>query len=919
MALRRARWAFLIFATLLLLLQPAFTLVRTAQADTTDSLVSSNLAFSKLGETPADGLLGDFPCTDMKVNVVRNVLNNFVANEEQHCMYTTLYGLTDGTIIQPNGFGKAYPIGNQVLSRAFLRPVPNQESMLLIWGDPIYPGVDISLYKNFFQHLHFNNLLQRFDLSDSPDLNFHYSSGQNIPFNYGTISFSASGQYFVADVPYKGFVRVNLATLSITPFAKTLILINGYGLNTAPTAIDNSGRYATVAYGAFSGWGDPYFQIIDVDACNSVMATSPNTPMTINCPTADDTASIKQGINGFKYINGIAFANETTLLADVKTADGSMNRYSITPSGAVPRLEDYLAMGDSYISGEGAFAYRDGTDTNENKCHQSTLSYPYLIGETFESFASVACSGALIDNVIGANDGNTAQLQDHRQSTVAERQDAQITHMPGYDSQETFITQDNPQAVTISIGGNDVGFKDILTRCIVPFNAGTSTAQTCYQTYEDRLELLNTIDEQFNRLVQTYQNLKGADPTRRVYVIGYPQIVSATGSCGLNVRLNGTERVFANQLIDYLDSVIEKASARAGVMYVNTQQSLDGHKLCQDGIKAVNGLTAGDDKLILGNESYHPNALGHQLLEATIMSATDGLKVPMPSADTAIEVQKPTDSLPILQLPKTNRAINEVLNAGQDILGVVAGSSLDPTLSKFNDILAPNTLFDAVLHSDPTDLGMYRTDANGMLTSGVAIPAGTPAGFHTLHFYGKDIAGNAIDIQQTVYVKASADDFDGDGAPNPADSCQYMPNSGLDVDQDGVDDACDPDIGPAPTAPASQDPKSNDGQGTTTQTGTDIEQPAAKLLTVTPTLLPVANASSITLADRVQPADSEAYTGASVLGATTSNTDTVTKNEAGVPSEKTLRKANTSSHTYLLAATSLMVIALLGFWYIFRR
>jgi lysophospholipase L1-like esterase len=600
-----------------------------------------------------------------------------------------------------------------------------------------------------------------------------------------------------------------------------------------------------------------------------------------------------------------------------------MSRFSITPTGAVTRLEDYLAMGDSYISGEGAFAYRDGTDTSENKCHQSTLSYPYLIGTSFESFASVACSGAVIDNIIG----DERQSDDYQVKVKPTQNLANLAledHVPGYILQRDFLN-DNPQAVTISIGGNDVGFKDIITRCIVPFNAGTSTAQTCYQTYEDRLELLNTIDEQFNRLVGTYQTLRGSDPTRRVYVIGYPQIVSDAGSCGLNVRMNAIERVFANQLTSYLDSVIEKAAAKAGVLYVSTQAALDGHKLCEDGTKAVNGLTAGDDKLFLGNESYHPNALGHQLLEGTIMSATDGLKAPMPPADSTAQVQKPIDSLPILQVPKTNRAINEVLNAGQDIMDAVAGTSLSPGLDTFKGILLPNSDFTAVLHSNPLNLGTYHVDANSQLTNDIVIPSGTPAGFHTLHLYGKDIAGNAIDVQQTVYVKVSSADYDGDGIANVNDSCQYLPNSEVDIDQDGIDDACDPDIGAAPVIiqPTDNNGASGTSEGGNGQFAADpaapTDEPSITASVVgkpTPTLQLAASVSAPAVTDAtLSPTDAAS---GSVLGTTApspSSSTNIADNIKTAPKPSFI-SGNLAQKVGFLSSS---LILLLGCWYLLRR
>lgn len=67
-----------------------------------------------------------------------------------------------------------------------------------------------------------------------------------------------------------------------------------------------------------------------------------------------------------------------------------------------------------------------------------------------------------------------------------------------------------------------------------------------------------------------------------------------------------------------------------------------------------------------------------------------------------------------------------------------------------------------------------------------------------MHIYGKNIAGEPIDIYKNVLLVASPDDYDGDGVPNTSDTCTFIVSSGLDVDQDGVDDACDGEILEAP-------------------------------------------------------------------------------------------------------------------------
>ncbi|HET7528933.1 MAG TPA: hypothetical protein VFJ84_01740, partial [Candidatus Saccharimonadales bacterium] len=105
--------------------------------------------------------------------------------------------------------------------------------------------------------------------------------------------------------------------------------------------------------------------------------------------------------------------------------------------------------------------------------------------------------------------------------------------------------------------------------------------------------------------------------------------------------------------------------------------------------------------------------------------------------------------------------------------------------------LPPNTTLSAELHSDPIELGSFTLDPTGNFSSPVLIPFDTPTGYHTIHFYGTDITGQKIDIFKTIFVGGTADDIDGNEAPDRTQGCIFVIPSGQDYDQDGVDDACD--------------------------------------------------------------------------------------------------------------------------------
>lgn len=64
-----------------------------------------------------------------------------------------------------------------------------------------------------------------------------------------------------------------------------------------------------------------------------------------------------------------------------------------------------VALGDSYISGEGAARFFPGTDhPGSNECRRAATAYPYLVAEALgASLTFVACSGARTSHLTGVD------------------------------------------------------------------------------------------------------------------------------------------------------------------------------------------------------------------------------------------------------------------------------------------------------------------------------------------------------------------------------------------------------------------------------------------------------------------------------------------------------------------------------------
>src|SRR6185437_2251891 len=104
-----------------------------------------------------------------------------------------------------------------------------------------------------------------------------------------------------------------------------------------------------------------------------------------------------------------------------------------------------VSLGDSFSSGEGAGSYDPGTSAEHgNGCDRSPNAWPRLLGVPMANH--FACSGAETKDFYESRKDPVSQLENLRR--VAAREPI--------------------SKVYVTIGGNDLGFKEILTACFDP-------------------------------------------------------------------------------------------------------------------------------------------------------------------------------------------------------------------------------------------------------------------------------------------------------------------------------------------------------------------------------------------------------------------------------------------------------------------
>lgn len=295
-----------------------------------------------------------------------------------------------------------------------------------------------------------------------------------------------------------------------------------------------------------------------------------------------------------------------------------------TTTPSEPQKIKYVALGDSYSSGEGVPPFSPSTsadnnvdvddngvmtkgiDTARNVCHRSDLAYPRLINDDPRVNVDLvdfrACSGAKSDQIVGEWPDNVDDAKDRN-----------------WDEPAQLSVINDADIVTLTIGGNDVGFGDLASWC---------TVAECYVKADDVLdEILNTLPGKLNTMLNAVKNEISSQTD--VYVVGYPQLFPGSiaeappatphPACGLHVEISNNDAWFARQIVAALNATIENAVNAQNDLrfkYVDpTSQSspFSGHELC----------TADSffhyAQLADYEYSYHPTAKGQKAYADTLL------------------------------------------------------------------------------------------------------------------------------------------------------------------------------------------------------------------------------------------------------------------------------------------------------------
>ncbi len=225
-----------------------------------------------------------------------------------------------------------------------------------------------------------------------------------------------------------------------------------------------------------------------------------------------------------------------------------------TPAGAAELRSSYVALGDSYTAG---LDLPDQTGATAG-CGQSSSSYPFLVARSLRlELTDMSCSSA----------------------TVASLSAAQATG-DGTNPPQLSALSAATALVTLGIGGNDVGWAGIVTRCtdldLIPSlipgtRASDVTPCRDYYTAGGTDLIQQRIQAVTGQLAEALAQIRQRAPHARVYVVGYPDLLPASGGgCGDTLGITKGDVAFLDNEELRLNGMLRQAAQAAGDDYVDT-------------------------------------------------------------------------------------------------------------------------------------------------------------------------------------------------------------------------------------------------------------------------------------------------------------------------------------------------------------
>jgi len=254
----------------------------------------------------------------------------------------------------------------------------------------------------------------------------------------------------------------------------------------------------------------------------------------------------------------------------------------------------YVALGDSFTAGPVI-----PLQIPPFGCLKSDHNYPHLAAPAlkFQAFRDASCSGAQTKH-------------------MTEPQDVD----PGPNPPQFDALDAGTRMVSVGIGGNDIGFSEIIRNCQ---SATTPEGQPCQDHYvvNGRDEISARIAATAPKIAEVLQGIAARSPKARIYLVNYLPIFPDEGpGCWPQIPVADADVPYLRAKEKELNAMLGEQAAANGARLVDAYTAGIGHDACQ--LPLVRWVEPAVP--VNAAAPFHPNLFGMEGTARTLLAATHG-------------------------------------------------------------------------------------------------------------------------------------------------------------------------------------------------------------------------------------------------------------------------------------------------------
>lgn len=262
---------------------------------------------------------------------------------------------------------------------------------------------------------------------------------------------------------------------------------------------------------------------------------------------------------------------------------------ALTLTAGAARAATYVSLGDSYVAGP--FIPNPVPPLG---CLKSDHNYPRLAASAIGPLKDPSCSGAETEDM-----------------TNPQNVDPDGPNPPQFDALDA-----GTEVVSVTIGGNDIGFSEIAESCVT-LNPFSSPCRDKYNSGGED-QIAERIAATASKVAAVLQGIHARSPQARVYLVNYPAIFPETGfGCWPQMPISFSDVPYLRAKQRELNAMLATQAAGNEATLVNWYAASIGHDACKG------PLVRWVEPLVPNSPSapIHPNLHGMEGAAAVLIAA----------------------------------------------------------------------------------------------------------------------------------------------------------------------------------------------------------------------------------------------------------------------------------------------------------